>query len=1024
VKTSKITSRLSAGTALATFALIVSPALAQTAPADAPAGGDSEAIIVTGSRIASPNLQSVAPVTVVSQQDLKLQGVTRVEDLLNSLPQVFASQASTVSNGADGTATVDLRGLGPTRTLVLVNGRRLLPGDPGTSAADLNAIPDSLVKSVQVLTGGASTTYGADAVTGVVNFIMDTDFTGIKLDTQYSFYQHKNRNDLITPLLASRRASGFVNYNDPKSNVIDGQGISANLTIGSGFEDGRGHATAYFGYRKVNEVTQNRRDYSSCTIQNRNPTAGNPNPLQCGGSATSAEGNFFDSTSNPYTIGTGQTFNAGLTRYNFAPTNYFQRPDERYTAGFFAHYDVNDSIKPYMEFMFMDDRSIAQIAPSGDFGNTLTINCDNPLLSAQQKGIVCRPDNLVNGFLGSFPLTANTNAGSAPIAFFDPRTGTTYNKGYFQLLRRNVEGGPRRADFEHTQYRGVIGTKGDLNDAISYDAYYQYGRTVYSQTYSNEFSVARLNKALDAVTGPAGTVVCRSVTDGSDPNCVPYNVFTLNSVTPGALNYLGATGLQRGVVSQQVANFNLTADLGKYGFKSPAAEDGLALNVGFEYRRDALELVTDNAFSTGDLTGQGAPTLPIKGSFFVTEFFGEARMPIVQNSFIHSLSLEGAYRYSSYKTSGGREYKTDTYKFGAEFAPVRDIIFRAAYNRAARAPNLQNLFAAQFVGLDGSSDPCAGAAVGGLVNGNTAAQCARTGVTAAQFGKISANPAAQYNGLLGGEPNLTPEKATTKTFGVVLQPRFIPRFSLTVDYFDIKVTNAIQRIGADTIVTTCLNTASPLLCGLIQRNPVGSLWLTSDGFVRDLQRNIGGVSTKGIDVNAAYTHDIGSVGDVSLSFVGTYLDKLITDTGVSTPYDCTGLYGTQCGVPAPKWRHKARVGFNAPSGFGLSFQWRFVGPVSVDYTSKNPSLNGPFLAFGSKIAAQSYFDLATTIRFEKRFTFRLGMNNMLDREPPLTTSGIGGAQSACGATVCNGNTYPAVYDALGRYVYAGVTLDF
>ena len=1022
MKNSNFIHRLNAGTALVVLALVAMPAFAQSDPA-ASAADEGPGIIVTGSRIASPNLRSVAPVTVVSQQDLKLQGVTRVEDLLNSLPQVFASQASTVSNGADGTATVDLRGLGATRTLVLVNGRRLLPGDPGSSAADLNAIPDSLVKSVQVLTGGASTTYGADAVAGVVNFIMDTDFTGIKLDTQYSFYQHKNRNSLITPILASRRNAGFANYGDPKGYAVDGAGISANLTIGSAFDDDRGHAVAYIGYRKVNAVTQNRRDYSSCTIQNRNPSVANPNPLQCGGSATSAEGNFFDSTSNAYTISAGQTFQPGLSRYNFAPTNYFQRPDERYTAGFFANYDINDSIKPYMEFMFMDDRSVAQIAPSGNFGNTLTINCDNPLLSAQQLGIVCRPDNLVNGFLGNFPLTTNTNAGPAPINFFDPRTGTTYNKGYFQLLRRNVEGGPRRADLQHTQYRAVIGTKGDLNDAISYDAYYQYGRTVYSQTYSNEFSVARLGRALDAVAGPNGTVVCRSVTDQSDPNCVPYNVFTLNSVTPGALNYLAATGLQRGLVSQQVANFNLTADLGKYGLKSPGAENGLAVNVGFEYRRDALELTTDNAFSTGDLTGQGAPTLPISGSFVVKEFFGEGRLPLIQNSFIHSLSLEAAYRYSSYNTSGGREYKTDTYKFGGEFSPVRDIIFRAAYNRAARAPNLQNLFAAQFVGLDGSSDPCAGAAVGGLVNGNTAAKCALTGVTAAQFGNISPNPAAQYNGLLGGEPNLTPEKATTKTFGVVLQPRFIPRFSLTVDYYDIKVTNAIQRIGADTIITTCLNTANPTLCGLIKRNPVGSLWLTNDGFVRDLQRNIGGVSTKGIDVNAAYSHDIGAIGDVSLSFVGTYLDELITDTGVSKPYDCSGLYGTQCGVPAPKWRHKARIGFNSPEGFGLSFQWRYAGPVSVDYTSSNPSLNGPFLAFGSKLPSQSYFDLASTIRIDKRFTFRIGMNNMLDREPPLVTSGIGGAQSACGAVTCNGNTYPAVYDALGRYVYAGISLD-
>jgi hypothetical protein len=308
----------------------------------------------------------------------------------------------------------------------------------------------------------------------------------------------------------------------------------------------------------VKEVTQADRDYSACVIQNTGTGA-----PQCGGSATSAEGNFFDSDFDAFTITPGRTFSPGLTRFNFAPTNYFQRPDERYVAGVFANYEINEAFKPYLEFMFMDDRTIAQIAPSGNFGNTLTVNCDNPLLSAQQRAIVCAPGNLVNGFLGSYPLTQDANGGGAPLAFTDPTTGLPYNRGFFQLLRRNVEGGPRRSDLQHTSYRAVLGTRGDITEAVSYDAYYQYGRTNYSQVYSNEFSVARLTNALDVVDDPrvAGVQpICRATLQGTDANCVPYDVFG-NNITPAAINYLSATGFQDGINTEQVANASITACL-------------------------------------------------------------------------------------------------------------------------------------------------------------------------------------------------------------------------------------------------------------------------------------------------------------------------------------------------------------------------------------------------------------------------------------------------------------------------------
>ncbi|WP_294250925.1 TonB-dependent receptor [uncultured Sphingomonas sp.] len=1007
-------------------ALFAAPAMAQDtvpASADTAASGPQE-IVVTGSRIPQPNLESVSPVTVVNSADLKLQGTTRVEDMLNSLPQVFAGQSSTVSNGASGAATVDLRGLGPQRTLVLINGRRLMPGDPTTSAADLNSIPDALVKRVEVLTGGASSTYGADAVAGVVNFVMDTDFTGIRLDGQYSLYQHNNSNDITPPLLDARTKAGFSGFGYPTGSVTDGGTVNATLSVGAKFDDNRGHAVAYFGYRKVDAVVQSNRDYSACTIQNASATA-----LQCGGSSTSAPGNivlYDGGTSTFFQIGSGRTLQPGRTRYNFAPTNYFQRPDERYTGGAFVNYEVSDALHPYLEFNFMDDRSVAQIAPSGDFGNTLTINCDNPLMSAQQKSIVCANENLVNGFLGNYPLTSVTNPGPGALTYIDPTTGQPYNKAFFQLLRRNVEGGPRSADLGHTQYRGVIGAKGALGETWNYDAYYQYGRTTYSQIYTNEFSVRKLNNALDVVN-VNGKPTCRSVTTGADPNCVPYDIFGgLTTVTPAAVNYLSATGFQHGVVSEQVASASITGDLGNYGIQTPWAEKGAVVNLGVEYRREALDLKVDEAFSTGDLTGQGGATLPISGNYHVTEFFGETQVPLINKGFVYDLSFVGGYRYSHYEISNGRTFNTDTYKLGLEFAPIRSVRFRGSYNRAVRAPNLQELFSVQHVALDGSTDPCANKVLTAADKG-----CLAQGLSVGQ--RVAGNPAGQYNGLIGGNDQLLPEIATTKSFGVVFQPDFVPGLNLSVDYFDIKVRDAIQGFGADAILASCTNSLNPTACALIKRNPVsGSLWLTNDGYVQDISRNVGRVQTKGIDVNFGYNRKVTGVGDFSFTMIGTYLDSFRINNGLTESYDCAGYYGVTCSnlsgtpsAPNPKWRHKARLSYTSQAGIGASLQWRYIDPVKVDLSSNDKTLAGTYYNFGSRLGAQSYFDLALTFAPTKRYTLRLGVNNLLDREPPLVSSGAGdGSGSACPTGPCNGNTYPAVYDSLGRYIFAGATINF
>jgi iron complex outermembrane receptor protein len=1032
-------SNLLATTIICGTAGVATPAFAQNdqqpqaGPVEAVAQ-EEPAITITGSRIRQPNLTSVSPVTAVNSEEVRATGTVRAEDLVNSLPQVFAGQSSTVSNGASGTATLDLRNLGPARTLVLINGRRLVPGDPSTPFADINFIPAMMIQRVDVLTGGASSVYGSDAVSGVVNFVMDTDFTGVRVDSQYSFFQHENgaRPSVIAALEAPNRRFGY-----PTGNVADGGTWDANLAIGAAFDDGRGHVLAYAGYRHTDQITQGRRDYSSCALTSR--TAGQiaagvgtgvnagVTDFTCGGSGTSANGTFFTNTGT-FQVGPNRTFIPGSTPYNFAPTNYYQRPDERYVLGAFASYEISEALKPYMEVMFMDDRTVAQIAPSGNFGNTLNINCDNPLMSAQQRAIVCAPANL----LTASGLSVNQSpVGTPPQAFIDPTTGLPYFRAVLQPLRRNVEGGGRRDDLQHTSYRIVAGMRGDLDDIWSYDMYYQFGQTNFAETYSNDFSVRRLGLALDVIDDPrvAGVQpICRSVLDGSDPSCVPWDIFALNAVNPAALTYLQTPGLQRGVNQETVANASITGNLGGWGIQLPWAQSGVGVAFGLEYRKESLELLVDQAFSTlpsSDLAGQGAPTLPVNGSFDVKEAFAEVRIPIVEEGFLYNFSLEAGYRYSDYGL-GNRSVSTDAYKIGLDLAPIRDVRFRAAYNRAVRAPNIQELFAPQRVVLDGSTDPCAGAAPGAPL-----ASCQAMGVTAAQYGTVQPNPASQYNGLIGGNPGLDPEVADTWTVGIVLQPSFLPRFALSVDWFDIKVESFIQGVGADTILATCAATLDPTFCGLVHRDQFGSLWRTSNGYVSDLSINIGEKSTRGIDVQASYSMEIGeSWGGLGFNFVGTWLDRLITDNGVSVPYDCTGYFGTQCGTPSPEWRHQFRVTWNLPDGIGLSARWRYFSGVDLDLLSPNESLNfaggnTPTTAqlnglrpADARIPSQSYIDLTLTARIGDHYNFRLGVNNLFDRDPPLVGS------NACPAGICNGNAYTQVYDALGRYIFAGVSLDF
>ncbi|MEO8455917.1 MAG: TonB-dependent receptor [Sphingomicrobium sp.] len=988
------------------------PQEGQTAVPSTSATGEpvrsSQDIVITGTRIPQPNLTSASPVTVLSSQEVRLQGTSRTEDLINSLPQSFAAQGSNISNGASGTATINLRGLGSKRSIVLINGRRLQPGDTGNPVADTNFVPTQLIKRVDVLTGGASSVYGADAVAGVVNFIMDNTFTGIRIDAQASTFMHDN--NAGDSIIAANSARGF---NPPRGLSVNGGARDIAAVMGAAFDDGRGHAQVYATYRRQNPVLQASRDYSFCALSGRTETqiAADGLRYRCGGSATSAPGSFFVGSGGVFNV-QGNQFVPGTVPFNFNPYNYFQRPDERYTFGGFADYEISPGVKPYLEAMFMDDHTDAQIAPSGNFFATNTINCDNPLLSTQQFNTICTP--------------ANT---------FVDSNGVTQSVVY--IARRNVEGGGRDDDIRHTDYRVVAGIRGDPLRGISYDLYGQFGRTIRNESYKNDFSIRRLRQALDVVADPVtGLPVCRGTLDGSaDTGCVPWNIFQSGGVTQDALSFLQTPGFQRGVINEGIAHVDFTVQGGEYGVKTPWADNGVGINFGAEYRKQSLDFQVDSEFSTGDLSGQGGPTPAVNGRFDVKEFFGEVQVPIVEHNFIDLLQISAGYRHSDYTVHGtdpvllntvDNKFKTDTYKIAAEFAPIRDIRFRAAYNRAVRAPNIVELFFPTSLGLSGAVDPCAVANPGVDTPSASLAQCQLTGVTAAQYGNIRSNPANQYNGLFGGNANLTPEKADTITLGAIVQPRWIPGLALTADYFNIKIKNLVGAPSSSSIITQCLG-GDAEACARIRRNPNnGSLFqgsgLVNNGYVILTNQNFSGLGlfTKGFDFSGSYSRKFGGFGTLNASYVGTLLTKL------GSPQD-SGVGRFAGSTPSPKWRHKLRVGFSMPNGLGLSGQWRYFSSVRC-LNQINPDTGAPFdLGCGSvanpipanlKLNAVSYFDLALTARITNKFNLRFGANNIFDRQPPLAGSQV------IPAGFGNGNTYPQVYDALGRYMFAGVTVDF
>ncbi len=966
--------KLLASTLLIGAAAMASPAMAQTAPDDQPEA--ETAIVVTGSRIARANLDTAAPIAVVTAEEIKLTGQVNVENIINVLPQVVPGTTSFSNNPGGGVATLNLRGIGTNRNIVLVNGRRWMFFDT-SQVTDLNTIPAFLLEGVDVVTGGASAVYGSDAIAGVVNFRLRNDLNGVEAGSQYS----------VTEAGDGPRYEGFVAF-------------------GSDIGEGRGHITAYAEYFRREAIFQGDRAFSSSALGDDG--AGGFAP---GGSGTLPEGRF--SAPATATVGTGAaavTLNRGAGTiftglggrytaagqslsaavfprdlYNFAPVNYLQVPQERYLLGAFADYEINDYATAYTEVSFINNRVANELAATPVTGNfNVNIAAVSPFLTAADRASLAQLDaneTAIN--------LARTGAGQGLL--FTGAAAPSNAAGVVQLsvARRIVETGSRNTLDERNSFRVLFGLKGDIGETgLKYDAYYSYARTRNANVQAGNISRAAFQRGLDG-TAPA------------------INIFGPGTLSAASVQQISILAQNNDISTLQVATGTVSGNVFDLGWGGGP----IGFVVGGEYRKVDSRFIPDTALSSGDVIGFNAGN-PTQGGYEVREGFGELRIPIAAGQpFFHRLELSAAGRYSDYSLAsvGG----VGTYSVGLEWAPIPDITFRGQYQRAVRAPNVGELFGGLQTGFPAVTDPCTTAAA--IPAGGLRTTCLATGVPAANLGQgvpSTLQPNTQIQAQFGGNPNLNAEESTSYTFGAVLRPSFLPRLSITVDYFNISIGNAVATAGGgvSNILNLCYNVfqdANNGFCQLVTRNAgtgaidgtVNSNGTTAVVFAGGA--NLSSLSTSGVDVEVNYVQPmdfglISSSSKLNFFFQGTYTDKntFVPVIGDPTTIECAGFFGLNCGNPQSKWKWSSRLSW-LDGPLTTSLRWRHLSATDDDDTTTTYTTE--------RLSAYDLFDITMSVDVNKNLSFTAGVNNVGGRTPQL----IGSNQEQA-------NTYPGTFDVLGR----------
>ena len=1015
----------------ATFATAASAQVTQpveaSPEAQAEAANAPQDVVVTGSRISRPDLEVASPVNVIGQAEIGFRQPGTAEELLRDLPSIRPAVGPGVNNGSAGAATIDLRGIGVERTLVLLDGRRIVPfGLDGLT--DLNTIPVGLLERVDVVTGGASTVYGADAVAGVVNFITKRSFQGIDLSANYRI---------------SERG--------------DAARFRADLLIGGNFGDDRGNAVLAVGYTKSNPLLHLARPISDRPISSVTGLFSGATAAQVTifGSPTNAAlglpaGANLGAVVNPAT-GLLQTATPADT-YNTNIGTYFQTPLDRINVYGGARYEITEGIEAYASGMFTRNRVTLQLASSGTFGNTYQLPLNNPYLPVGIRNQLCAAFDTNTAVAGIQPISP------ADCAAAGAAQGGTGTPGFREIpvvaQRRITEFGPRVQSYEFNQFQVQGGLRGTVLGGLRYDLSGQYGETAQVQVRENWGSFSKVQQALRAYR-VAGTnaPVCTNTANG----CVPLNLFGPNgSISADQLAFIDLDATINRKVTLAVVTGSLSGDL--FGLTSPLSDSPVAFSVGGEYRKISARSQPDNPSQIqGEVLGTGARTPPDFGQYSVKEVFGELIVPLITDKpFFYNLTAEGGIRYSDYTTTG----TSTTWKAGGTYEPFQGFKFRGMYQRAVRSPNILELFQSPVQGLGNlTTDPCQG-----TVSAQLGALCVATGAPAGTVGSIPAPTSGQINNTTSGNALLDVERATTYTLGGVISPsNILPGFSLTVDYFNIRVRNAITQPAQGDILNGCYSAAlnptfaDNAFCDLIGRNPLtGTLNGAGEtpGVILTYS-NLGVIETAGIDFGVnqrVRLSDLGIGGDagqVSMGFNATWLDYYhFQATPNAINRDCTAYYSPSgCTNPRPKWKWNGRLTYSHEK-FDVSILWTHISPVALEPFlatrlpgntpqpgGPNPTLTGStsFVLDGIQytnqptggiqprfrsIPAYDYFDLAFRFMPTENVELNLTVDNLFDKNPPLVGSGVGGT------SFNSGNTFPTIYDPIGRAFTIGARLKF
>lgn len=853
---------------------ISTPAFGQTTPqaatpeAATPDDG-GETIVVTGSRITRPDLVSSSPVAVISAAELRMNNTVTVEQLLTVNPQFQPGGTSASNNPGDGAATVDLRGLGANRTLVLIDGKRA-PYYDTTAAVDINSIPTALIKRIDILTGGASSVYGSDADAGVVNFILDDRFTGLRFD-------------------GSAQISG-----EGDAGIYD-----ASLTGGVALGD-RGNIVVSAGYSKRNTVRYGDRVLNSQVLD--------PSDLSPSGSSNTIP-TAFDTGNDPgrLQVQPDGSLSANVVPYNYQAVNYAQIPIERYNIMALGRYELSDNVELYARANYQHTETLTNLAPTATAGFFFNIDPANPFLTTGERAAF-------------FNANATINDGSGVASDPTARAGTSV----IGIRRRIVETGGRTELHKTQSYQFVSGLRGDVGGgAFHYDVFAQYGRVQRNEILKNDLSYTALQQGLDVVTGPGGAQ-CKDTSNG----CVPLNLFVVGTIPQNQLAFVLRDAKQDTVTEQFVTGANISGDIGF--LKSPGAEKPAAFSFGVEYRNEKGATVVDSNYASGDLIyyGQGQN---IKGKYNVKEAYIEVKMPLIQDKpFFQSFNVEAGYRYSDYSSVGS----VASYKGGADWTPVSGLRFRGIYQRAVRAPNLFELYAPVVAATGSLTvDPCqltlpvGNATTTAICIAQGAPASSIGSIPKPVAGQINIFSGG-FPGLKAEKSNTLTFGAVVSPPSLRGLSFSVDYYKISINNAIDQVSPTVtvnQCFNVDKVATSTA-------CSSIKRNTLdGTISGPIQFGLPSVYGNISVIKTEGLDFAADY-HSGNSNGlkyglSVAATYIINYSKRPDPLAGINR---CDGTFGGACNLePMPKWKHTAdfMLGFD---NISLTTRWRYLGAVHED----------------------------------------------------------------------------------------------